>query len=352
MQHALIVRVSTFCVSVLLAVSSASAASPTVESVVPGVGPRGSPFSVVLTGGHLKDARELPFYGTGLTCLKLEAESDNELRATLEASAGCRLGAHPFRVRTPGGLSELKVVHVTRFPVVAEVEPNDDRKGAQAVPLNTTIAGVIDSGDVDSVSVVLEKGQRLSAEVQAIRLGGEMTDTQLAVFGPDGRPVALADDTPATRQDPFATLVAPVAGAYSIQIRDTNFGGGPVTPMPCMSATSPGHRASSRRAARPASRFGSSCRAFREARPLRSWSCRPTRALGGITIRRSLGGPPRRRRRSGSGPMRASRSPTPPKRPPLRPSRPSRASGRSPSTAPSGAGATRTSIGSWPEREK
>jgi hypothetical protein len=54
-----------------------------------------------------------------------------------------------------------------------------------------------------------------------------MTDTQLAVFGPDGRSLALADDTPATRQDPFATLVAPVAGTYSIEIRDTNFGGGP-----------------------------------------------------------------------------------------------------------------------------
>jgi hypothetical protein len=227
MQHALIVRLATFCVGVLLGASLASAASPTVESVVPGVGPRGSPFRVVLTGGHLKNACEVLFYGRGLTCLKLEARSANELVATLEASAGCRPGAYPFRVRTPGGLSELKAVHITRFPVVVEVEPNDDRKGAQAVPLNTTIAGVIDSGDVDSVSVLLEKGQRLSAEVQAIRLGGEMTDTQLAVFGPNGRPVALADDTPWTRQDPFATLVAPVAGAYTIQVRDTSFGGGP-----------------------------------------------------------------------------------------------------------------------------
>jgi hypothetical protein len=227
MRHALIVRVATICLCVVLAASPAPAASPSIESVVPGVGPRSGPFRVVLTGGHLKDAREVLFYETGLTCLKLEAGSDNELRATLEASAGCRLGAHPFRVRTPGGLSELKVVHIARFPVIAELEPNDDRKAAQAVPLNSTIAGVIDTADIDRVSVVLEKGQRLSAEVQAIRLGGEMTDTQLAVFGPDGRSLALADDTPATRQDPFATLVAPVAGTYSIEIRDTNFGGGP-----------------------------------------------------------------------------------------------------------------------------
>ena len=227
MQHALIVRALTFCAFTILAAASASAASPTIESVVPGVGPRTGPFSVVLTGGHLKDAREVVFYGSGISCLKLEAASDNELRATFEASAGCRLGAHPFRVRTPGGLSEIRVVHIARFPVIAEREPNDDRKTAQAVPLNTTIAGVIDTGDIDSVSVLLEKGQRLSAEIEAIRLGGEMTDTQLAVLGPDGRPVALSDDTAATRQDPFATLVAPVAGAYVINIRDTNFGGGP-----------------------------------------------------------------------------------------------------------------------------
>src|SRR5262249_22605041 len=159
-------------------------------------------FTILVSGGRLKGACEFLLYEPGLSCRKLEATSDNEVRATLVASADCRLGAHPFRVRTPGGVSELKVGHVGPFPVVAEADPNDHLKGAKVVPLNTTVSGVTDSGDVDGVAVALKKGQRLSAEVQAIRLGGEMTDTILTVFGPDGRTLALADDPPATRQDP------------------------------------------------------------------------------------------------------------------------------------------------------
>jgi hypothetical protein len=212
---------------VLLAASPALAGSPTVESVIPGIGQVGTRFDVVLGGAGFKDARDLLLYDPGLACTRLEVVSDNEVRATLQASADCRPGAHPFRLRTPQGLSELKVVHVTPFPVVAEVEPNDEPKAAQVVPLNTAVAGVIESGDVDGVAVALRKGQRLAAEVQAVRLGGEFTDSTLTILDPDGRPVAHADDTFLTRQDPFAAIVAPRDGTYTVRVRDTAFGGGP-----------------------------------------------------------------------------------------------------------------------------
>jgi hypothetical protein len=211
----------------LAQVAPASAASPTIESVIPGVGHRGGEFTVLLTGGRLKGTVELLIYEKGLTCKGLEVVSDNEVKATLVAAPDCRIGAHPFRLRTPGGLSEMKVVHVTPFPVFEEVEPNDSPMQATAIKANTTVSGVIDSGDVDSVVVTLRKGQRLTAEVEAIRLGGEMTDVVLIVIGPDGRPIIHVDDTPTTRQDPFASLVAPVDGPYVLQVRDTAFGGGP-----------------------------------------------------------------------------------------------------------------------------
>ena len=211
----------------LAADAPASAASPTVESVIPAVGPRGGEFTLLFTGGRLKGACELLLYEKGLACKTLEVLSDNEVKATLAAAPDCRIGAHPFRLRTPGGLSEMKVVHITPFPVVDEVEPNDGPKQAIAVASNTTISGVIDSGDVDSVVVALRKGQRLSVEVEAIRLGGEMTDLVLTVIGPDGRPIIEVDDTPTTRQDPFVSLVAPGDGPYILQVRDTAFGGGP-----------------------------------------------------------------------------------------------------------------------------
>lgn len=128
------------------------------------------------------------------------------------------------------------------------------RKTSPTVPMDTTVAGVIDSGDVDCVAVAMRKGMRFSAEVQAVRLGGEMTDTLMTILGPDGRVLATADDPPMTGQDPFATLVAPADGLYTIQIRETSYGEARPPLMRSISETFPGRRASSRRAARRARR--------------------------------------------------------------------------------------------------
>jgi hypothetical protein len=223
-----VVRTMVFCHTLAVAVP-ALAAAPSVESVAPGAGRTGEEFTLVLTGGHMKDVCELLLYDPGVSCIKLEAVSDGEVRAVLRAAPDCRLGAYPFRLRSRGGLSELKVVHITPFPILAEIEPNDEPKQARTVPLNTTVAGVIDAGDVDCVRVSLKKGQRLSAEVQAVRLGGELTDTVLTVFDPEGRAIAQADDLPITRQDPFVSLVVPAEGTYTLQVRETSFGGGPTS---------------------------------------------------------------------------------------------------------------------------
>jgi hypothetical protein len=198
-----------------------------VESVVPGVIARGSESRVVLTGGRLGGAVELLTYDPHLTCIKIEPANDSEVHLTLRATADAEPGPRPFRVRTPGGVSELKVLHVARYPVVAEPEAGEDPDVAQKVALNTTIAGVIDSSDVDRVAVTLTAGRRLSAEMQAVRLGGELTDTVLVLRGPDGRVLAQADDTPATRQDPFVSVTAPADGTYTIEVREGGYGGGP-----------------------------------------------------------------------------------------------------------------------------
>ena len=81
----------------------------------------------------------------------------------------------------------------------------------------------IDSGDVDSFVVTLRKGQRISAEVEAIRLGGEMTDMLLTVVGPDGRTITEVDETLMARQDPFVSLIAPSDGRYLLKVRDAAF---------------------------------------------------------------------------------------------------------------------------------
>jgi hypothetical protein len=183
-------------------------------------------FTLTLTGARLTAPEELLLYEPGVVGTRLAAASPNEVTATLRAAPDCRLGTHAFRLRTRGGASEARVFRVTLFPVVAEKEPNDTPRQAQPVPLNVSVAGIIESGGADCFAVTLKKGQRLAAEVEAVRLGGELTDAVLTVFGPDGRELATVDDTPLFRQDPFLTLLAPADGVYTVQVRETNYGGG------------------------------------------------------------------------------------------------------------------------------
>jgi hypothetical protein len=210
----------------LLFATSAAAAPPAVEGVSPPVGQRGTAFAVALTGARLADPQQLHLYTPGLACTRLEARSETEVVAHLTASADCRPGEHPLRLRTAGGFSNLRTLSVTPLPVLAEKEPNNTPATAQPVPLGTTVAGVIESADADHYRVTLAKGQRLTAEVQAIRLGCELLDAAVSVFGPDGKELATADDTALFRQDPFVSLVAPADGEYVVRVRDSAFGGG------------------------------------------------------------------------------------------------------------------------------
>ena len=57
-----------------------------------------------------------------------------------------------------------------------ETEPNSDAARAQAVALGTTVNGVAQYEDVDYFAVDLAAGQKLAAEVEAIRLGQQLFD--------------------------------------------------------------------------------------------------------------------------------------------------------------------------------
>ena len=200
-------------------------APPVVEGIVPGVGQRGTDFNVTLTGGRLSDPQTLLFYQPGLSIVKLSATSESDVTATLRASADCKRGEHVIRLATKGGASELRSLCIAALPVIVEASTdNNTPKTAQAVPMNSTIAGRIETGDVDCFSVKLTKGQRLSAEIEAVRFGSPL-DAVLTIIGPDGKVLVEVDDAPLFRQDPVAAIVAPVDGVYVVAVRDTAFGG-------------------------------------------------------------------------------------------------------------------------------
>ena len=139
------IRILCAFASIAIFAGISAAAPPTIEGVAPGVGQRGTEFTLVLTGARLANPQELLLYNPGVICTKLAAKNENECTATLKAAPDCRLGEYPFRLRTPGGASELRTFRISPFPIVAEKEPNDDLKQAQRVPLNVSVAGVIEA---------------------------------------------------------------------------------------------------------------------------------------------------------------------------------------------------------------
>ncbi|MDB6152307.1 MAG: hypothetical protein JWL90_760, partial [Chthoniobacteraceae bacterium] len=80
----------------------------------------------------------------------------------------------------------------------------------------------------DRFEVEAKKGERISAEVIGARLQTQQIyDPALTITKEDGTKLADVDDTPLTRQDPVASIIAPEDGKYIVTIKEaTNAGQG------------------------------------------------------------------------------------------------------------------------------
>jgi hypothetical protein len=205
--------------------SAALAADPNVNSFTPYGLQRGSEMEWTISGNGLAQVKEILFYSPGFTVTKLEAPSDETLKATVAVAPDCQLGVHAFRLRSTSGVSNLRVFTIGWLPSVAETEPNNDISKAQAISLNVTASGVVLAEDVDHYAVELKKGERLTAELEGLRLGTTFFDPFLAILNADGRELARSDDAALLQQDCLVSLVAPEDGKYIVQLRDVAYGG-------------------------------------------------------------------------------------------------------------------------------
>jgi hypothetical protein len=204
------------------------ATTPRLNSTTPAGAQRGTELDVRLNGSRLEDAQEIVFYGSGIQCTKIETNKNISARFTI--APDCRLGEHHFRVRAKGGVSDLRTFWVGALPEFAEKEPNNEIGKSQSVPLNTTVTGAAGGEDVDFYQVVVKSGERLSVEIEAIRLGRALLDSYIAVRDSNGKVLASSDDTALAMQDSALSLVAAKEAVYIIEVRDTSYGGPADTP--------------------------------------------------------------------------------------------------------------------------
>ncbi|SIN96867.1 hypothetical protein SAMN05444166_1832 [Singulisphaera sp. GP187] len=214
-----------FLVVLLLGPSLAQAASPSMTAIRPMGGRRGTELEITLSGARLKDARELVFYHPGIKATKIEAPSDTQVKATLVIAPDCPLGLHELRLRTDTGISEARSFSVGVLPEAAEVEPNNDFTKPQAIAMNSTVNGVAENEDVDYFVVDAKKGERITAEVEGIRLGIALFDPYVAIMDAKRFELASSDDTALVWQDAQASIIAPEDGNYIIQVRESAYAG-------------------------------------------------------------------------------------------------------------------------------
>jgi hypothetical protein len=200
-------------------------ASPTVSIVYPRGAQRGRKLEVRLYGRRIKDARELIFYTSKIKVESIKVINDRQLRVRIHILGDCPLGEHSLRLRCDSGLSELRTFWVGSLRGVTEKEPNNSDERAQRVPLNVTLQGKITNEDVDRFRFEARKGQRITADIQGMRLGTTMFDPAIAIIDSRGFIVAQSDDTALARQDGICSVIIPVTGSYILEVRESAYRG-------------------------------------------------------------------------------------------------------------------------------
>ena len=75
---------------------------------------------------------------------------------------------------------------------------------------------MVENEDVDYFAVEAKKGERITAEIEGLRLGYTFFDPYVAILDTKRFELARSDDAPLVRQDCIASIVAPEDGTYII----------------------------------------------------------------------------------------------------------------------------------------
>ncbi len=247
MQKRISIGHSSLLLSVLVLLISAAVANantPELKQIVPRGAQRGTEVDLVFEGQRLEGAQEVLFYQPGLTATKVENADAQHVKVHVQVAADASLGEHTMRLRTSSGVTDLRNFFVGPYPLVFETaeigagggrgQPPKKGLSAEKMPstfehpqhvgLNVTVQGVVENEQVDYYQVDCKKGQRLTAEVEGMRLG-ELFDPYVAIVDTSRFELAVSDDTALLRQDPVASCVIPKDGPYIIEVRKSAYGG-------------------------------------------------------------------------------------------------------------------------------
>jgi hypothetical protein len=198
----------------LAAVPPALAKGPTLTGLFPAGAARGKTVTVTASGSFDHWPVKGWADGPGLVIAAGPEKGKLEIRVDADAEPGVRW----VRLYDEEGATALRPFVVGTLPEVVEAEPNDDPMRPQVVPPpSATVNGrLARAGDVDGFSVALQKGETLTADLEANRHLGSPMDAVLQVVSASGFVLAQNDD--AVGRDPRIVFEVPADGAYVVRL--------------------------------------------------------------------------------------------------------------------------------------
>jgi hypothetical protein len=173
-------------------------------------------------------------YQPGIEVTKLAKVGDDHkvVEATIAIAPDAPLGEHLIRLRCKGGISYQRSFWVGQYPTVKEKRSEDNSRDLnssfdepQEIELNQTVQGVADREDADYYRVTCRKGQRLSVEVEGMRLGSTLFDPYVAILNQERFELASNDDTALLFRDCAASIIVPEDGPYTVLVRESSYQG-------------------------------------------------------------------------------------------------------------------------------
>lgn len=209
-------RLSTWLLAVAITAFAAGvgiSAPPTVTSLFPAGGQRGTTIDVAASGTF--ERWPVKCWSSDST-LKVEAGKEKgTLRITVPTDAAT--GTHWIRLFDDAGASSLRPFVIGLLPELREAEPNDEPSKSQTVSLPALVNGKLaKTGDVDVYAVSLKKGQTLVASLTAHTTIRSPMDGILQLL--DSQGTLLAQNHDADGLDPRTAFPAPADGTYFVRL--------------------------------------------------------------------------------------------------------------------------------------
>ena len=217
----------TCAASMLLSmVMPVKAADPALRQLNPQGAQRGTEVEVTFSGVRLGHGPyQVLLYDTGIEVGEIKAVDGKQVKCVLRLDENCQIGRHALRLRTASGLSNLVTFHVSNLKEIKEVEPNNSPEQPQKIATDVVVNGMVTVGETDVYAVEVAEGERLSVEIEGLRLGRTLFDPLIELRDDAGSLLASNDDQPAAQQDAFVSIRLKKAGRVFILVRESAFRG-------------------------------------------------------------------------------------------------------------------------------